>query len=528
MTNFSDWKRRRGLSDQKIFRVDRCFPDLRRCLSDRGWLANDDLEVSNFWDFRYAIKFKGVGDLSKINDSQVFNFFDRNREFASKSCLTANLASVGVVEPGIDKDSFFPRCFDLSIDSANFTEIFKFTKALSVLKAIAYYGRDAFSPEVVEACLSVAKDFVADADDRIDSHGLHFKFPGPAWEVLEFVNSEDPGNKLKPFDPLSKKSKKSKPPKVAMDPVPEDLEISSLLAAWAEKDFQFSCVTARNPLWILKPAGKSRGRGIRLTTDLAEILEISRKTEQMWVVQKYVENPLIVNGKKFDIRQWSLITQWNPLAVWFYLDCYLRFTLRDYAPENLRDRLAHLTNNSIAKKGQEFENVKEETMMSSAEFDEYMKINFSRNFQEIQAQMKKIVYWTLSSCEGLVGDRRNSFELVGFDFLVDGNFKVWLLEVNCSPDLSYSTATTEKLVKQMFPDFVKVLLDAEKFVIKDERPKRKWGPKLLATIDTGRFTLLKPVTRRREENMHILQGALQLKLQGEKVKISKKRENSEN
>ena len=438
------------------------------------------------------------------------------------------MAAVGLTEPGIDRDDFFPRCFDLSLEIVSFTEIFKFTKTLSVLKAMSLYGRDAFSVEVVDSCFSVAKEFLADVDDRIDAHGFGLKFPGPAWEILETVDSENPGRKLKPFDPLSKKVKKRKPPKLAPDQPHVDLEISSLLTAWAEKDSQASMVSARNPLWILKPAGKSRGRGIHLTTHLAEILEISRKTEQMWVVQKYVENPLLVNGKKFDIRQWSLITQWNPLAVWYYQDCYLRFTLRDYAPDRLTDRLAHLTNNSIAKKGKEFEDVKDETMMSSAEFDEYMQGQWGRNFQEIQAQMKKIVYWTLSCCQDFVGDRENSFELVGFDFLIDGNFKVWLLEVNCSPDLSYSTGTTEKLVKQMMPDFVKVLIDAEKFVVREERPKRKWGPKLLANLDTGRFTLLKPVTRRREENMNIPQGALQLKLQGEKMKISKKRENSEN
>jgi cytochrome c oxidase subunit 1 len=53
--------------------------------------------------------------------------------------------------------------------------------------------------------------------------------------------------------------------------------------------------------------------------------------------------------------------------------------------------------------------------------------------------------------------------LFGYDFMVDENFKVWLLEINTSPDLSYSTSTTENLVKQMFPDMAKVLFDIEGF-----------------------------------------------------------------
>jgi len=217
------------------------------------------------------------------------------------------------------------------------------------------------------------------------------------------------------------------------------------------------------------------------------------------VVQKYVENPLLIENKKFDIRQWAVITQWDPLAVWFYEDCYLRFTLRDYEPDKPRDRLAHLTNNSVSKKGKEFDSVKNETMIDSTEFDKILQEKFGKKFQEIKTQMKKIVSASLGCCQGIVGARQNSFELVGFDFLVDENFKVWLLEINCSPDLSYSTETTEKLVKKMFPDLVKVLLDLENFIFRDSRPMRKWGPKLLANLDSGNFSLLKSVARRREE-----------------------------
>jgi len=43
-----------------------------------------------------------------------------------------------------------------------------------------------------------------------------------------------------------------------------------------------------------------------------------------------MEHPLIIESRKFDIRVWVMITDFNPLTIWIYDEVYLRFSAVDY------------------------------------------------------------------------------------------------------------------------------------------------------------------------------------------------------
>jgi len=72
-----------------------------------------------------------------------------------------------------------------------------------------------------------------------------------------------------------------------------------------------------------------------------------------WVVQKYIENPMIVFKRKFDIRIWVVVASWNPLQIYWYRKPYVRFSAHDYDPNDFDNLYSHLTNASISKKEKE-------------------------------------------------------------------------------------------------------------------------------------------------------------------------------
>jgi len=217
-------------------------------------------------------------------------------------------------------------------------------------------------------------------------------------------------------------------------------------------------------LWLLKPGSSSRGRGIKVYKTYERVVNRINNLKgntRLWVVQKCIENPLIVEGRKFDIRQWVLVTDWNPLTIWCYNECYVRFCVQEYDPK-ADSRKNHLTNNSVQKKFAEFgDNEIEGNMWSSEEFADYLDGEFGENtyLEKIWPQVKKYVKASLMSVQDQVDNRKNSFEFFGYDLMVDQDLRVWLIEVNSSPTMEKSTPTTERLVDMVLTDLPKVTLD---------------------------------------------------------------------
>lgn len=81
------------------------------------------------------------------------------------------------------------------------------------------------------------------------------------------------------------------------------------------------------------------------------------------VIQKYVHNPMLLDGYKFDLRLYILVTSFHPLEAFIYKEGFARLATHKYSsnPEDVKNKFIHLTNSSIQKDSDRTASTLEET-----------------------------------------------------------------------------------------------------------------------------------------------------------------------
>lgn len=109
-------------------------------------------------------------------------------------------------------------------------------------------------------------------------------------------------------------------------------------------------------------------------------------------------------------------------------------------------------------------------MMDFKGFSEYIKFATGRDYvaEVIQPRMKEIAKSSLSCACETISHRKNSWELYGFDFMIDDSFNTWLIEINSSPACDYSTKVTEVYVQKALVEILNVVLDLREWERQDK------------------------------------------------------------
>jgi len=213
-------------------------------------------------------------------------------------------------------------------------------------------------------------------------------------------------------------------------------ELNELKAAMEREDEDATRSSRESTKWICKPSSSSQGKNIFIVSKIDEI-----SIDCSFVVQRYIHNPMLIGGYKYDLRIYVLVTCFRPLRVYMYREGLVRFSSSPYDAADVSNLFAHLTNASINKQSPDANRTKEV-------IGEGCKWTIKRWFQHLESvginpytlweRIKDIVILTLIPIVPDVPDNKRSFELFGFDIMVDQQFKPWIIEVNASPAIAIS------------------------------------------------------------------------------------------
>jgi tubulin polyglutamylase TTLL5 len=200
----------------------------------------------------------------------------------------------------------------------------------------------------------------------------------------------------------------------------------------------------KSSVWILKPSCSSRGRGIYLVNGIENV-----NNDEPCIISKYISDPYLINGLKFDLRLYVLVTSFDPLRIYLYKEGLTRFASQKYETGCKDNKFIHLTNYSVNKKNQNFiqnTDAKADGIGHKWSLSALLKHLSERNVNtdDLLLKIYDLIIKTIISIENTVTEsikklslhRNNCFDLLGFDIIIDSSLKPWLLEVNLSPSLA--------------------------------------------------------------------------------------------
>ena len=223
--------------------------------------------------------------------------------------------------------------------------------------------------------------------------------------------------------------------------LPED--IAALKAAMAQG----------RDAWFIKPARGSEGNGhtiVQLASEVDDVLKVKPKLAR--VAQRYIENPLLLHKRKFDLRIYICISSFDPLCIYVSDLGFAKLAAEQWQKGCYTNRSIHWANMAVNKDHQNFAiSTGTGTIAESPNSSRFTHEQFKQHlisemgadpvvvWQRIDALCVNAVLAALPNIRAALRDRGSSagcFEMFGLDVVLDTDLKPWLLECNCGPSIS--------------------------------------------------------------------------------------------
>eukprot|EP01063_Lacrimia_lanifica_P022199 TRINITY_DN29863_c0_g1_i1.p1 TRINITY_DN29863_c0_g1~~TRINITY_DN29863_c0_g1_i1.p1 ORF type:complete len:790 (+),score=323.91 TRINITY_DN29863_c0_g1_i1:142-2511(+) len=241
----------------------------------------------------------------------------------------------------------------------------------------------------------------------------------------------------------------------------------------ALKKFIATTPAAQKRTFIVKPSAGCQGKGIFMTQSVDDLNDDVMEDA---VVQEYINKPLLIENKKFDLRVYALVTSVKHLGIFLFNEGLVRLATVDYekpAEDNLHDLQMHLTNYAINKTSDKFIHNDDADRGDIGHKRDFAFLNKwleaeGHEPEKIWGRIERVIIKTLlaaqpilshtyTSCFPHNNDGYTCYEILGFDLLLDQQLKPWLLEVNHSPSFNCCSPLDERIKTGLIEEVLKVI-----------------------------------------------------------------------
>ncbi|KPI84729.1 putative tubulin tyrosine ligase protein [Leptomonas seymouri] len=260
-----------------------------------------------------------------------------------------------------------------------------------------------------------------------------------------------------------------------------------------------------NSIWIMKPPARAQGKGIFLFSKLSQIADWRREFKQRngyltgggnnsassgngnaggggassgpystygagsnspyggtepvepYLAQRYIANPHLVGGKKYDLRIYVLVQSYQPLVVWLHRTGFARFCHHRYSLDDIDNTYIHVTNVAVQKTYPKY------TAASGCKFGiRNLRTYFTATHgavatNQLFGDIQKMILRTIFAVQKIIIQDKHCSELYGYDVMIDDALHPWLIETNASPSLTAETPADYHLKFNMLNDMLDVI-----------------------------------------------------------------------
>eukprot|EP00755_Sulcionema_specki_P008419 Sspe_Gene.40900::Locus_19748_Transcript_1_1_Confidence_1.000_Length_1440::g.40900::m.40900/K16599/TTLL1; tubulin polyglutamylase TTLL1 len=228
-------------------------------------------------------------------------------------------------------------------------------------------------------------------------------------------------------------------------------------------------------VWIMKKTSESMGRGVFVVDDPVDFLRsrnFSKVAEEVLagephVFQRYIENPLLLEGRKSELRLYWAVLSLDPLFAVVFPEGQVRLNSLPFVSGDYANPMRHLTNAFQQRGHPEFEKLMASGKLkwTLVQWRSYLvkELNISREaVSRAESQMRWALLRALNATYPLLGGdggvqaAKGRFELFGADFILDRDMNVYLTEVQQGPGLSFGDPVKHTILRNVLKGTVEL------------------------------------------------------------------------